>query len=208
MTIAAGVDVARFGRDQTAIVCVEDTKLFAMDEWNKTDLMTSVGKVRKYCDEWGLDILAIDDTGVGGAITDRLMELYEEGEIDFEILAVNFGARADEDDRFHNKGSEIWWRIHETLDPQTDETLSLPRHHPLISKLTSQLSKAMHSMDSRERIWVDKTGTKGMQKRVGDPEPPSPDLGDALALALEAWSNFWDAPKQTRRYYGSSFLSG
>ncbi len=56
MTIAAGVDVARYGRDNTAIVGVEDTKVFAMDEWNKTDTMTSVGKVRKYCDAWGVAI--------------------------------------------------------------------------------------------------------------------------------------------------------
>jgi hypothetical protein len=208
MTVAAGCDVARFGRDYTAIVGVEDTKVFAMNEWNKTDLMTSVGKVRDHCDKWGVDILAIDDTGVGGAITDRLMELYEEGEIAFEIVAVNFGAKANEEDRFHNKGSEIYWRLHETLDPDTEESLKLPRHHPLIQKLVSQLSKVMHSHDSRERIWVDKTGSKGMQKRVGDPEPPSPDLADALCLALEAWSNFWDAPRQPRKYHGTSFLNG
>ncbi len=208
MTIAAGIDVARFGRDMSAVCVIEDTKLFAMQEWNKTDLMTSVGKVRAICDDHKVDILAIDDTGVGGAVTDRLMELYEEGEINFEILAVNNGSRANEEDDFHNKGSEGWWRLHETMDPTSGETLTLPRHHPLIQKLTSQLSKALYSHDSRERIWVDKTGTKGMQRRVGDPEPPSPDLADALVLALEAWSNFWDAPRGGRVYHGSSFLSG
>ncbi|KKN83430.1 hypothetical protein LCGC14_0298480 [marine sediment metagenome] len=72
MTVAAGVDVARFGRDMTAIVGVEDTKVFAMNEWNKTDLMTSVGKVRDRCDKWHVDILAIDDTGVGGAVADAI----------------------------------------------------------------------------------------------------------------------------------------
>lgn len=207
MTIAAGADIARYGRDMTAIVVVEDTKVFGMDEWAKTDLMASVGKIREFCDSHEVDILAIDDTGVGGAITDRLLELYEEGEVAFEILPVNFGAKASEDDRFHNKGSEIWWRVHETLDPATEERLSLPRHHPLIQKLTSQLQKAQHTRDSRERIWVDKTGTRGIQKRAGDPEPASPDLADALALALEAWSNFWDAPKKERVYHGQTFLS-
>lgn len=208
MTVAAGVDVARFGRDMTAVAVVQDTALFSMQEWGKTDLMGSVGKVREVCDQHAVDILAIDDTGVGGAVTDRLLELYEEGEIAFEILPVNFGAKAAEEDRFHNKGSEMWWRLHESLDPENEEALSLPQHHPLVQKLASQLQKAQHTRDSRERIWVDKTGMRGQQKRVGDPEPASPDLADALALALEAWSNFWDTPRRERRYNGRSFLTG
>lgn len=200
--------MARYGRDMTAIVVIEDSNVFGMEEWARTDLMNSVGKVRGHCDQWGADILAIDDTGIGGAVTDRLLELYEEGEIGFEILPVNFGSKANEDDRFHNKGSEVWWRIHESLDPEHDEALSLPQHHSLIQKLVSQLQKAQHTLDSRERIWVDKTGMKGQQKRVGDPEPPSPDLADALGLALEAWASFWDAPRKERRYHGRSFLGG
>lgn len=208
MTIAAGVDVARYGRDMTALSVIEDSRLFAMEEWARTDTMTSVGKVRQLCDAHEVDILAIDDTGIGGAVTDRLLELYEEGEIGFEILPVNFGEKAHDEDRFHNKGSEVWWRIRESLDPEHDEALSLPEHHSLIQKLVSQLQKAQHTMDSRERIWVDKTGMKGQQKRVGDPEPPSPDLADALALALEAWANFWDQPRAERRYHGRSFLGG
>lgn len=207
MTIAAGFDVARYGRDMSALAVVEDTKLFAMEEWGKTDLMTSVGKVRAMCDAHRVDILAIDDTGVGGAITDRLAELYEQGDIEFEILPVNNGMRAAEEDRFHNKGSECWWRLRESMDPAAGEPFSLPAHHPLITKLASQLQKAQHSRDSRERIWVDKTGQKGQQKRVGDPLPASPDLADALTLALEAWSQFWDAPKVRRVYHGDSFLS-
>lgn len=192
----------------SALAVIQDTKLFALDEWGKTDTMTSVGRVRTICDELEVDILAIDDAGVGGAITDRLMELYDEGQVPFEILPVNNGTKAAEEEDFHNKGSEIWWRVRESLDPTGPQPFSFPQHHPLITKLASQLQKATYTHDSKERIWVDKTGMRGQQRRVGDPAPPSPDLGDAFGLSLEAWSNFWDAPKQERVYHTESFLSG
>lgn len=207
MTVAAGLDIARYGHDMTAFAAIEDTKAFAFDEWGQLDTMSTVERVLGLHQAHEFAILGIDDNGVGGAVTDRLLDLPPD-EVPFLVYPVNFGERANDAGRFHNKAAEMWWRMRESLDPANEEAISLPMHHPLAHRLAAQLTTAQHRRDQKERIWVDKTGTRGQQHRAGDPEPPSPDLGDALALALEAWSQYWEMETSGggRRYHRESFL--
>lgn len=210
MTIAAGLDVARFGQDMTAYCALDDTKIFAVDEWGKVDTRTSMERVLELCQGNDVEALAIDDTGVGGAVTDGLLALPPD-ECPFLVLPVNFGERAYEDEYFHNRGSEIWWGMREAFDPSSDEALSLPKEHTLINRLIFQVAGATHGHDKRRRTWVSKDG--GRRRKPGDPEPPSPDLADALALALEAWRGYWREQDRlhargTRTYHRGSFLGG
>lgn len=201
----AGLDVARFGRDATAFAVTEDTHVYALDQWRDADLMETVGRAVKLAEHHGIKALAVDDTGIGGGVSDRLAEMA----LPFEVIAVNFGASADNKRQFHNKASEMWWRLRETLSPESPLPLSLPGSHPLVHRLASQLIQARHRPDSLGRIWVDKHGF-GERWTVEDGSPESPDLADALALALEAWSLHVDgvAEDRPRVYHRASFLGG
>ena len=211
MTIAAGLDVARYGNDLCAFAVIDDLHLVALDEWAKTGLMDTATRARDMALAHGVQMLAVDDTGVGGGVTDRLIQMLEEDledgeEADLLILPVNFGSAADDAKRFHNKASEMWWRGREALDPAEEERLRLPAHHKLRDRLTMQLASALYRKDATGRIWVEKDGERS--RRPGDPPAPSPDLADAVMLAMEAWSQFWEAEGQQTetRYFRPSFL--
>lgn len=192
MTVTAGLDVARFGDDMTGLVVVEDTKIIALEEWSKRDLMETCGRVVNYLEDYPEVILAIDDTGLGGGVTDRLLEL----DLDQTILPINYGQVAYEKDRFKDKASEMWWRVREIHDPRSDDPVEYPSMNPLVKRLMAQLSAAKYKFDSRGRIWIIKAGE-------GD---ESPGLGDALALAYEAWVTFWASSVTSLRQVGSSMF--
>ena len=134
--------------------------------------MRTTGQIMQYVEAYPGMTMAVDDTGLGGGVSDRLEEMG------IEHLAVNFGGRAFEYDRFKNKVSELWWRGREAFDPKEPDPIALPVHHPLLRKLMAQLSGARYRFDSLGKIWVEK---------VPKDSKDSPDLGDAFMLALEAW---------------------
>lgn len=220
-TICAGLDVARFGKDHNALVVTVDSTVLAMEEWKGADLMETVGRTLHYIKEHGIQCLAIDDTGAGGGVTDRLVELMGEGPSPLDddpttpqylLVPINFSRSASDSVRFHNKPSEMWWRVRETADPTAPMPLTLPGSHPLTQRLIMQLGGARRAWDSsgHGRIWVDKGGGGRFGGRdVG--ESPSPDLADALCLALEAWSVYWargsSAGKRETVHFRESFLT-
>lgn len=174
MTIAIGADVARSGDDMTGIAIVEDWRVIGLKERSGRDLMDTTGFIVETIQEHPECILAVDDTGLGGGVTDRLIELG------YDLLPVNFCARAYEHDRFRDKATEMWWRMRELLDPRCEEPMRLPWAHPLMSRLAGQLSQAKYKFDSRGRLHL-------LKKTDGE---DSPDLGDALGLAYEVWVTF------------------
>ena len=211
-TMVAGLDVARFGAHSSAITVCEDTHLVAMDERRGQDLMQTVGWLLDNVDRFQLRAVAIDDTGLGGGVTDRLQEMMTAGECPpFLIVPVQFASKASDFVRFHNQASEMWWRLRDNFKPGAALPMVLPGHHPLMPKLEAQLSGARYSVDSTRRIWVDKTGSGKYGGReegeAAEGGGESPDLGDALALALEAWVQYYaQRERRERVVHEDSFL--
>ena len=175
MTVAIGADIARFGYDLTGVAIVEDHRVKGLDEWANKDLMETAGRLVNIKKRYPDSIIAIDDTGLGGGVVDRLMELG------IEVLAINYGSQAYEHDRFRDKASEMWWRVRELHDPHMEVNIVYPSFHNLTGRLMAQLAGARYKFDSRGRVWIVKN----------DNNSESPDLGDALALAYEAWVTHW-----------------
>lgn len=202
--IAAGCDLARKGDDLNALAVVRDTDLLAIEEWSDPSLMSTVGRLLRFIEAHEIRVLAIDDTGLGGGVVDRLSELDHK----CVIIPVNFSARASQPDQFHSKPSEMWWRLRETLSPEAPNPLTLRGSADILKRLQAQLTRARYQYDSMGmgRIWVDKYGKIGTTKSA-EYSPESPDLADALCLALEAWSAYvggMNAP--ARQYHRESFL--
>ncbi len=170
---ALGVDVARSGEDETAAVLLEGNRLARLQRWLGQNTMRTVAEIKGMVDELGDVAVAVDDGGVGGGVVDRLREL------DVRVYAVKFGAAADGRSSVHfkNKLAEMYWRLRERLEAGT---LRLPREAPLTGdgKLAAQLARVEWEVESDRVIRVHKRGLAG--------HAPSPDIADALALALEA----------------------
>lgn len=160
---ALGVDVARFGSDETVEIELFGNTVGMPKTFHGQDTMKTAGSVKtnKALKK------GVDDAGLGGGVTDRLKEQK------VEVLAYNAGATALDKEQFLNRRAESWWLIRELLKKNE---LDLPPDNKLAADLTnikfSYTSKGQIKLEAKEDI----------KKRIGR----SPDRGDALAIALAA----------------------
>jgi hypothetical protein len=166
---STGTDVARFGSDETVLVAIHDAGVVALPRVRQgQDLMATVGMIKGCLAKAN----AVDDTGMGGGVTDRLNEQSH------PVTPVNFGEKAEDEERFVNRRTEIWWNLREAI---RSRRLVLP---PLqqAPRLHADLTNVCYSMDSAGRIKLEPKDQ--IKKRLGR----SPDHGDALALAAVAFA--------------------
>ena len=182
-----GCDVARFGDDKTVISPRISTKVFPFRKFVKKSTMETAGNVLRCCKEYmnlypniTQCIIKVDDSGVGGGVTDRLKEVVREEGLPYQVIPVNNGDAAT-DDYYFNLGGQIWGHIKELLEVnfsnnmQGKETqIELPNDPEMIK----QLSVRKYHMTSKGKIQLE--SKKEMKERgLG-----SPDTADALSLAL------------------------
>jgi hypothetical protein len=166
-----GVDVARYGDDRTVILIRDDRCVLHMEAHTKEGTMETVGRVKMAAQKWRVadENISIDDTGLGGGVTDRLEELG------LSVNPVNNGEQASDRDRFKNVRAETYWRIRDRISPDARFPLFVPREFSAVLKEctwphyhpTSDGKIALESKDSIK-------ARRGM----------SPDLSDALALTF------------------------
>lgn len=179
------VDVARYGEDRTVIVHRLGRKLRRVGSWAKRGLMETVGSVVLAVRATGATRVRIDDAGLGGGVTDRLLEIKKLGEDDgalrgVAIEPVNVGSAATRKDRV-NLRAELWWNLRELLDPELGDAIALEPTTETGApweEALSELASIKYENDSRGRILVE---SKEDMKARG---LPSPDDGDAIMLAL------------------------
>jgi hypothetical protein len=170
-TRTLGVDVARFGTDETVIYLGQGKRFRKVHAVQGQDLMQTVGMVIRLANQHSVPWcnVRIDDTGLGGGVTDRLRE---QG---YKPTAINFaGSPADPDREAGpaNARSELFWCLRERF--RTGEIILDPSDQKLLRDL-SILRYKVTSNKGQIRLW-DKAELKS---KLGY----SPDHADALALA-------------------------
>jgi len=161
--VTVGCDVARFGKDKTVVAQRQGDHAEIVYKTQGKDLMSIAGWLGRYCVDNKIAKLVIDDTGLGGGVTDRLNEVGIPGT---EIIAFKGGESAKASDRFANRIAEAWWVMRDwVLDGGR-----VPNDDALIG----QLSSRGYSIQSDRRISL--TQKAKMSK--------SPDEADALAMAV------------------------
>lgn len=133
--------------------------------------------------------ICIDDTGLGGGVTDRLRELQSEGKFPSTctIMAVKFGSKAAREDRFKSKKDELWWAGREII---RESRIALPTddeirawHCPRGSDFKLQLTSPIYEYDSSDRIVVQDKRVSGRERTKSLPTK-SPDLAHAFILGV------------------------
>lgn len=183
-----GVDVARFGDDKTVITPRISTKVYEFRKYSKKSTMETAGNVIVCCKEYMKRfphlkncIIKVDDSGVGGGVTDRLNEVIREEKLPYRVIPVNNGDKAS-DDYYFNLGCQLWGHLKELLElnfsnnvqGKVDVQIELPNDEELIK----QLSVRKYHMTSKGKIQLE-TKKEMKERGIG-----SPDTADSLSLAM------------------------
>jgi len=175
----AGLDVARFGSDDSALLEGSGNGPETVSVVHGQDTMEVAGMGMRYL-HTRRGTLAVDVIGVGGGVVDRIREQKPPG----QLLAVNVGEAPDRDtDLLVNLRAQLWWDARRQLDPAADDPLSLARlSENDYARLRAELTAPVYRMTSSGKVQIE---SKEEMKARG---LPSPDLADAFCLALYARS--------------------
>jgi len=161
--VVVGCDVARFGRDKTVVARRQGNVAEVVYRVQGKDLMAIAGWLGRYCEDNKVDTLVVDDTGLGGGVTDRLREV---GMGNTKIVAFKGGEKARQEKRFANRVTESWWMVREWVIAGG----KLPNDPALVGQLTSR----RYSIQSDKRLMLESK----------DKMSKSPDEADALAMTF------------------------
>ncbi len=168
--VVVGVDVARFGDDQSVIRvrAGRDAASIKPLRFRGMDTMTLASKVAEVLDgslTRGIrpDACFVDGGGVGGGVVDRLIQM------NYDPIEVNFGGKPN-DRKYANKRAEMWgnmreWLLGGSIDPDDIQ-------------LEQDLVGVEYNFNMRNEIQLEKK--EDMKKRG----LASPDDGDSLALTF------------------------
>jgi len=124
--VIVACDVARFGNDKTVAVRRQCPHARIIWRVKGRDTMQVAGWLKGYCDANRVDVLVVDDTGVGGGVVDRLREA---GIRKTRLVPFIAGASAsDRNRRYANRITEAWFRMAEayregSIDTDDDPAL-------------------------------------------------------------------------------------
>lgn len=172
-----GLDVARFGDDNSALHGRVGGRSMHHSEWNGLGSVDLVHRAIEILDREAARLrvdakrvpVKVDDTGVGGGVTDYGRHCG------YNFVPVNFGERALDDERYPNKRSELWFSLAEEARSGNVSFAALPE--AFRADLRKQLFAPLYKLDARGRRVVEPK--KDTKARIGR----SPDTADSVMLA-------------------------
>lgn len=180
--ISFGVDVARFGSDETIIAQNVGGNVTLPVNFRGQSTTTTVGKIvvqyraviEQYPEYTGNIVVNIDDCGVGGGVTDRLREVKEEQSLNrMVIIPVNAASKIPDEDAavyYENLTTYMWAIVKERM---IQGSLAIPKDN----ELAAQLSTRKYKLSSKGKQILE--SKDDMKKRHLE----SPDRADAVALS-------------------------
>lgn len=181
--IAIGVDVARFGDDQTVISTNIDNDIVSIQKRHGQDLyktsediLAAYIRLKERYPESLMVYAIIDDTGLGGGVTDILRHERDARELnDLEIIPVNFGAAVPDKEAAQNYADISTWMWSIIRDKAQTGLLHLPDDAELIAQLSTRKYVFAGTPPKIKLEGKDALKKRGL---------PSPDIADSVALAL------------------------
>ena len=182
--LVVGVDPARFGDDRSVIVVRQGLRMEKPMIHHGVDNMQLAGLVAQVIDDRDPDAVFID-VGGGAGVIDRLRQL------DYYIVEVPFGGKANQPNLFVNRRAEMWWQVKEWLGNGG----SIPNDTALKAEL------------STPTYWFDAVGKRCLESKDEIKKRlqggGSPDIADALALTF-AYPVAKQLPREVREKIDTS----
>lgn len=178
-----GVDVARFGDDETVVMVRRGMKITRVESWGKQDTVFTAGKVAAIAREENATAVNVDEIGIGAGVVDILKANQ------INVVGVISSEAARQKEVYSNKRAELYSHLASHFE---DGSISIPN----LPKLSSQLSSMKYKYDTHHRKIIE--SKDDIRKRSGK----SPDYADTLMLAF---SNF--VPEMAKPKTGNKILS-
>jgi len=164
--IVVGADIARFGSDKTIFIKRQGLQMIDMKVLHHKDTQEVARLLRDFA-EGGR--IVVDDTGVGGGVTDKLRDLG------CTVTPINFGARAKQKKKYPDIISEMWFDLADQI-----KDIGLLHNMDIIKELSSRNFK--YTNDERRKV----ESKEEYKKRTGR---SSPDYADAVILCYYTRKN-------------------
>jgi len=167
-------DVARFGADKTVVYRRQGNVCRLVWKSQGRDTQQVAGHLKAMAeDDPDVTSIVVDDTGVGGGVTDRLNEENVAGGR-VRIVAFNGGEKARRSDRYVNAIAEAWLELGQAF---RDGTIDIDDNPSVIA----QLSARRYTVQGDRRIKLESKDDFKKRSTGG-----SPDDADALAMCYAA----------------------
>jgi hypothetical protein len=200
-TVEIGVDVARKGDDLTCISVRVGNYFDDLILMNRSKINETVDKVLSVVEEVREDTgyddiirIKVDDTGVGGGVTDYL---DADRDHNIEVIPCNFGGAGNE--HYSDEATVMWAALRDNI-----HNIRLPEDRELVEELSARRWEP----DQRGRPKLE--SKKVFKKEFGK----SPDRADAVVLAIADKENelrfvkSFDHVKDGGTYHSNELSSG
>lgn len=127
-----GVDVARFGKDETACCRAWAGVIDRLESWHGRRLTETSREAHRLAIDWnivGSGIVGVDDTGMGGTVTDHLMDKG------VDVVPIRNDMEPSRPREFANWITEAWFYYRELID---DGLAVVPRDDKLINQMAGR----------------------------------------------------------------------
>lgn len=180
--LVMGVDIARWGLDESVIATNRGGRVRVEDTWAKCDLVDSARRIHKFAVDNGAAEVRIDSTGVGGGVYDMLDRLDEFADRSYVLVGWDNGSGSPDISQWANKRAYS----HDSLRTQMVEgEIDLDYDDDL---LREELQIITFKFNNRGAIQI--TAKDDMKTEIGG----SPDRLDAVIMAATDMSPWTGNP--------------
>ena len=164
--VTFGVDVARYGNDRTALTIKKGNHVETLESWTHSSIVDTGERIRLRASQYQPIDIRIDDTGVGGGLTDLLKSWQ------LPVTGINYAGKP-KDPQYPNIASELWFDFAAMLPK-----LSINPQLTDLAKLTTELTTRKWQITSRNQRQIESKQDYKDAMNLG-----SPDLADSVLLA-------------------------
>jgi hypothetical protein len=168
-----GVDVARFGEDNTVLFGYENYRQIYKQRFNGQDLVKTANLICHKLQYEKYTVVVIDDTGLGGGVTDIVRDFVVKNGLSHRvnIVAVNF-AEASTQEEYDGKVTQMYFHVKSLVEAQQIQVVDK-------GDLFSEITSRKYNFTRKGKIKVEsKDDYKKRTKRN------SPDEADAFILTI------------------------
>jgi len=164
-----GIDVARFGDNNTVFTFVEDGQVVNYKQYSGLPTDETALEAEYAVREFDADFCVVDSEGVGAGVTDVLVKLVRDHKC--KVIEWHGSFSANDDEKFINARSESFWLYRDAL---VNGDVGLMQS----DKLARQASAVRYGFDTRGRIKLERK--EKIKEMIGE----SPDELDSSCLGL------------------------
>jgi phage terminase large subunit len=176
----AGLDIARFGSDDSALAIRQGPILGHLETTHGADGPTVGEWAIERLDRYDCTVLKGDSSGLGGPVLDYIRHRRP----GLQVYDVNAGAAAEDPEHFMRRRDELWWGVRLRFQEDRIVIPTAVLGHHMIDRLRGELTPVEYRY-RLGRIEIEpKEGWKTTAVIQRRRRRPSPDCADATCLAF------------------------